>query len=57
MSKKRKKPKLKKDGTVDQEELKLYLLQQIRKPTAPPSKAFKDKKKYSRKKKHKSKED
>ena len=53
----RKKPKLKKDGTVDQKELALYLYKSIRKPTAPPSKAFKNKKKYSRKKKHSKKED
>ncbi len=55
--KKAKKPRLRKDGTVDQEAMKLYLLKKIRKPTAPGTKAFKDKKKYNRKKKHKSKED
>lgn len=55
--KKRKKPKLNKNGTVDKKSLQLFLLQQIRKPTAPGTKAFKDKKKYNRKKKHKESHD
>lgn len=54
--KRAKKPRLRKDGTVDQDALKLYLMKKIRKPTAPGSKVFKDKKKYNRKKKHKSEE-
>lgn len=55
--KKTKKPKLRKDGTVDKKELQLYLFKKIRKPTPPGPKVFKDKSKYNRKKKHLKKEE
>jgi hypothetical protein len=54
MSKKRPKPN--KDGKVNSKELDQWLFKKLRKPTAPPTKIFKDKKKYSRKTKHAKKE-